>query len=56
MSHNLGSDPDQLLAQRGQRPVLNLLRQRERPEEVAEVISERMELKPDRIVAEAEPS
>ncbi len=53
MAHDLGCDLDQLLAQRGQRPVLNLLRQRERPEEVTEVISERMELKSDRIVAEA---
>ncbi len=53
MSHNLGTDLDQLLPQRGQRPVLDLLRQRQCPQEVAEIISERMELKPDRIVAEA---
>jgi len=53
MSHNLGTDLDQLLPQRGQRPVLDLLRQRQCSQEVAKIISERMELKPDRIVAEA---
>ena len=52
MSHDLGADLDQLLPQRGQRPVLDLLRQRQCTQEVAEIISEHMELKPDRIVAE----
>ncbi len=33
--------------------MLDLLRQRQRAQEVAEVISEHMELKPNRIVAEA---
>ncbi len=56
MSHDLRADLDQLFAHSGQRPVLNVFRQRQRPHEVAEVISERMELKPDGIVAEAEPS
>ncbi len=53
MAHDLGSDFDQLLAQGGQRPVLNGLRQGQRPQEVAEVISERMKLQANRIVAKA---
>ncbi len=53
VAHDLGADLDQLFAQSGQRPVLNVFRQRQRSHEVAEVISERMELKPDGIVAEA---
>ncbi len=53
MTHDLGADLDQLFAQSGQRSVLNVFRQRQRPHEIAEAISERMELKPDGIVAEA---
>ncbi len=52
MSHDLGTDLDQPLPECRQRPVLDLLRQRQCAQEVAEVISERMELKPNRIVAE----
>ena len=53
MPDYLGADLDQLLAQRSQPHVLNLLRQCERPKEVAEVMSECMKLKSDRMVAEA---
>ncbi len=53
MTDNFGADLDQLLAQSGQRPVLDLLRQGQCPHEVGEIIGERMNLKPDRIVAEA---
>ncbi len=53
MADNFGPDLDQLLAQSGQRPMLDLLRQRQCAQEVAEIISERMKLEPDRIVAEA---
>ncbi len=53
MTHDLGADLGQLFAQSGQRPVRNVFRQRQRSQEVAEVMSERMELKPDGIAAEA---
>ena len=52
MPDYLGADLDQLLAQRGQRPVLDLLRQRQCAQEVAEIIGQRMELEPNRIVTE----
>ncbi len=49
VAHDPRADLDQLLAQRGQRPVLDLLRQGQRPNEIAEIVSERMKLKPDRV-------
>ena len=52
MAHDLRADLDELLPECRQRPVLDLLRQRQCAQEVAEVISERMELKPDGIVAD----
>ena len=53
MSHDLRADLDELLPKRRQRPVLNLLRQRQRAQEVAEIVGERVELQANRIVAEA---
>ncbi len=44
MTYDLGTDLDQLLPERRQRPVLNRLRQHQGAQEVAEVIGERMEL------------
>jgi hypothetical protein len=38
MAHDLGTDLDQLLAQGGQRPVLDLLLQRQRPHEDGESV------------------
>ena len=40
---------DRLLAQSGQRPVLDLIGQRQRPEEVAHVVSQYEECQPDLI-------
>ena len=39
-----GADLDQLLLQAGQRPVLDRLRQSQRPHEVSEIVSKRMKL------------
>ncbi len=52
MSHDLRADLDVLLPKRRQRPVFDLLRQRQGAQEVAEIIGERMELEPDLVVAE----
>ena len=48
-----GADLDQLLLQAGQRPVLDRLRQSQRPHEVAEIVGERMKLEPHGIVLES---
>ncbi len=53
MAHDLGTDLDELLPKRRQRPVLDLLRQRQGAQEVAEIVCQRMELQANRIVAEA---
>ena len=47
-----GADLDQLLAQRGQRPLLDLLRQGQRAQEVGEVVGQGVELEPHGVVAE----
>ena len=44
MADNFGPDLDLLLAQSGQRPVLDLLRQGQCTQEVAEIVSERLHL------------
>ena len=44
VAHNLGADLDQVLPQTGQRPGLRRLGHRQRAHEVAEVISQRMQL------------
>ncbi len=46
LSHDLRADLDELLPKRRQRPVFDLLRQRQGAQEVAEIIGERMELEP----------
>ena len=51
MSHDLRADLDELLPKCRQRPVLDLLRQCQGAQEVAEIIGERMELEPDLVVA-----
>lgn len=43
MANDLGADLDQLLAQRGHRPVLDLIGQRQRPEEVANVVCQHVQ-------------
>ena len=40
MFDDLGSDFNQLLASRGLRPVFQLLRQRKRPHEVAQIVGQ----------------
>jgi len=52
MSDDLGTDLHQLLADRGQRPMFDFFRQRQRPHEVGEVVRQGMKLKPDLVVAE----
>jgi hypothetical protein len=52
MAHDPCADLDQLLAQGRERPMLDLPRQGQRAQEVAEVVGERMELKSDRIGGE----
>ena len=52
VAHDLGANLDQLLPERGQRPVLHRLRQGQRPHEVAEVVSQGVKLEPDLVVAE----
>src|SRR6266516_253994 len=52
MAHDLGADLDQLLFQARQRPLLDRLRQSQRPHEVGEIIGQRMKLKPDGVSGE----
>ena len=52
MTDNLGSDLDQLLPDRGQRPVLDFLRQGQRAHEVGEIVGERVKLEPHLVIAE----
>src|SRR5215210_6314963 len=49
MTDDLRADFDHLLAKRGQRPALDLVRQDERTKEVGQVVGQRMKLKPDRV-------
>ena len=53
MADKLGADLDQLLPERRQRPVLDRLRQGQCAQEVAEIVSERMQLEPYLVVPEA---
>ncbi len=53
MTYDLGTELDQLLPECRQRPVLDRLRQGQCTQEVAEIVSERMELEPDLVVPEA---
>ena len=52
MMDDLGTDLHQFLPQRGQRPVLDLLRQSQRPHEVGEIVSQGVKLEANGIVAE----
>jgi hypothetical protein len=52
MPDHLGSDLDQLLTERSQRPLLHRLRQYQTPQEIAEVVSQGEQLKSDLIVHE----
>jgi hypothetical protein len=46
MAHDLGSNFDEFFPQAGQRPLLDPLRQSQRPQEIAEIVGQRMKLKP----------
>jgi hypothetical protein len=50
--HDPGADLDQLLAQRRQRSMLDLLRQGEGAHEVGEVVGQRVELEAHRVMPE----
>jgi hypothetical protein len=50
MAHDPGADLDQFLAQRRQRPMLDLRRQRQGAQEVGEVVGQRVQLKPHRVL------
>ncbi len=52
MADNLGSDLDQLLPQRRQRPEFHLLRQGKRSHEVAQIVGQGVKLEPNLVVAE----
>ena len=52
VAHDLRADLDQLLLQARQRPVLDRLRCCERAQEIAEIVGERMKLKPDGVRSE----
>ena len=52
MAHHFGTDLDQLLLEGGQRPILDRLRRRQRAQEIAEVVGERMKLEPYRVGGE----
>ena len=52
MADDLGTDLDQLLLEAGQRPVPDRFRCRQGAQEVAEIVGERMELKPDGVGGE----
>ena len=49
VAHHLRADLDQLVLQTRQRPVLDRLRRRQRAQEIAGVVGERMKLEPHRI-------
>jgi hypothetical protein len=54
MADDLRADLDELLFQARQRPLLDRLRRRQRAQKVAEIVSERMELKTNRVGSERE--
>ena len=52
MADHFRTDLHQLLPQRRERPVLDLLRQRKRPHEVGEIAGQDVKLEPNLVVAE----
>jgi hypothetical protein len=52
MTHDSRTDLDQLLAQLRERSMLDLLRQGQHAHEVREVVGERVQLQPNRVVPE----
>jgi hypothetical protein len=52
VAHDPGADLDQLLAQGRERPLRHLVGQRERAQEVGQVVGEREQLQPHRVVPE----
>jgi hypothetical protein len=47
VAHHLRTDLDQLLLQARQRPVFDRLGRRQRAQEIAEIVGQRMKLEPD---------
>jgi hypothetical protein len=52
VAHDPGADLDQALAQRRQRPLGHLIRQRQRAQEVGQVVGQRKQLQAHRVVPE----
>jgi hypothetical protein len=52
VAHDLRADLDQLLFEARQRPILYRLGRRQRAQEIAEIVGERMKLKPDGVGGE----
>jgi hypothetical protein len=52
MADDLRADLNQLFLQARQRPVLDRLRRRQRPQEVAEIVGQGMKLEPHRVCGE----
>src|SRR5215813_6169312 len=52
VAHHLRADLDQLVLRARQRPVLDRLRRRQRPQEIAEIVGECMKLEPHRVGGE----
>ena len=52
MAHHLCADLDQLLLQARQRPVLDRFGRRQRAQEIAEIVGQRMKLKANRVGSE----
>ncbi len=53
VANDVGADLDQLLSKRGHGPLLDLIEQGQRPEEVAQDVGEGVQLKTHLVVAEA---
>src|SRR6266568_3870976 len=52
MAYDLGADLHEFFPQARQRPLLDRLRQSQRPHEVGEIVGQRMKLKPDGVAGE----
>ena len=55
MADNFGPDLHQLLPQRRERPVLDLLWQSKRPHEVGEIVGQGVKLEPNLVVIQSAP-
>jgi hypothetical protein len=49
VAHDFRADLDELLLEARQRPILDRLRRRQRAQEIAQIVGQRMQLKTDRV-------